>query len=71
MAAPKRIRAKAEQLSRALDTVSRLAEELERWYATKTDDYLAMDFFHDCNLDNPYEYDLQEVLDRLDEVSGS
>lgn len=69
MAAPKRIVKKAEQLERALNTVNRLASELEDWYASKTDEDLAMDFFHEENLDNPYEFDLQSVLAALDEVA--
>lgn len=69
MAAPKRITKKAEQLERALDAVNRLSTELEEWYASKTDDYAAQDFFHDEALDIPYEFNLESVLAALDEVA--
>lgn len=69
MAAPKYIKAKAEQLERALDAVSRLSAELEDWYAGKTDDYAAQDFFHDQALDIPYEFNLASVLEALDKAA--
>lgn len=69
MAAPKRIVKKAEQLERALNAVDRLSAELEEWYASKTDDSLAMEFFCDYHLDVPYEFDLRSVLEALDEVA--
>lgn len=69
MAAPKRIIKKAEQLERALNAVNRLSTELEEWYASKTDEYAAMEFFCDYRLDIPYEFNLQDVLAALDEVA--
>lgn len=69
MAAPKRIVKKAEQLERALNAVDRLSAELEEWYASKTDEYVAMEFFCDYRLDIPYEFNLQDVLEALDEVA--
>lgn len=69
MAAPKYIKAKAEQLERALDAVNKLSTELEEWYAGKTDDYAAQDFFHDEALDIPYEFNLESVLEALDKAA--
>ena len=69
MAAPKRIIKKAEQLERALNAVDRLSAELEEWYASKTDDVQAMEFFCDYRLDIPYEFNLQDVLEALNEAA--
>ena len=67
MAAPKYIKAKAEALSRALDQVAKLSNELEAWYATKTDDYSAQDFYYNERLDIPWEFNL--VLEELDNAA--
>jgi hypothetical protein len=69
MAVPKRITKKAEQLERALAQVARLGAELEGWYACRTSDSEAMDFFHMQSLDNPYEFDLASVLQAMEDVS--
>ena len=69
MAAPKCIKAKAEALDRALAQVARLSNEIEAWYASKTDDYVAQDFYHDEHLDIPWEFDLESVLEELDKVA--
>lgn len=69
MAAPKYIKAKAEALSRALDQVAKLSNELEAWYATKTDDCAAQDFYHNEHLDIPWEFNLASVLEELDNAA--
>ena len=69
MTAPKYIKAKAEALSRALDQVAKLSNELEAWYATKTDDYAAQDFYCGEHLDIPWEFNIASVLEELDNAA--
>lgn len=69
MAAPKSIQKKAERLAKALATVDALASELEEWYATKTDEDMAMDFFHSAGLDSPYEFNLEDTKAMLDDAA--
>lgn len=69
MAAPKYIKDKAEQLDRALNKVAKLAFDLESWYESKTDTYAANEFFSEEHLDNPYEFDLDSVLEALDKAA--
>lgn len=68
MAAPKYIKAKAEQLARALAKVDQLSDELERWYASKEGWEMGQEFFHNQHLDNPWEFRLADVLEALDEA---
>ena len=69
MAAPKSIQAKAIALSKALDRVAKLSSELEEWYAGKTSDEEAQDFFHSYSLDIPWEFNLEETIEALNEAS--
>lgn len=69
MAAPKSIQKKAERLAKALATVDQLASELEEWYATKTDEEAAMDFFYSASLDRPYEFNLEDTKRMLDDAA--
>ena len=65
MAAPRSITYKAEQLAKALDKVNKLSTELEEWFANKTNDEAAMEFFYGEHLDSPYEFDLSSLLEEL------
>lgn len=67
MAAPKRIIKKAEQLERALAQVARIANEIEEWAEGHGAD--GSDFFYENRLDMPYEFDLDDLLAALDELS--
>lgn len=67
MAAPKRIIKKAEQLDRALAQVARLANEIEEWAEDHGAD--GADFFYENRLDMAYEFDLQDLLANLDELT--
>lgn len=69
MAAPKYIREKAYQLSRALNRVAELSNELEIWYESKTDCYAAQDFYREESLDIPWEFNLESVLAELDKAA--
>lgn len=69
MAAPKYIIAKAERLGKALDLVAQLAQELEDYADSKIGYELANDFFHNCSLDNPYEFNLAETIEALNEIA--
>ena len=67
MAASKSIKSKAEQLSKALDKVARLANEIAA-YADKHG--VDQDqFFYENRLDMAYEFDLSELLENLDAVA--
>lgn len=69
MTAPKYIKAKAEALDRALGQVAKLSNELEAWYASKTDDYAAQDFYNEQRLDMPWEFDLESLMVELDKAA--
>ena len=69
MPAPNSIRNKVEQLQKALDKVSILSYELEQWYAKKTDDDAAHQFFYECRLDVPYEFDYYKTMQMLDDAA--
>ena len=71
MATPKYIINKAKALNKALVQVARLAEELEDWVEKQDTDIDAYDFFLDNHLDNPYEFNLAELLESLDEVANN
>lgn len=67
MAAPKYIKAKAEQLDRALAQVRKLNAEIIEWVDRQGED--GYDLACELGLDNAYEYDLECVLRDLDEVA--
>ena len=68
MAAPKYIKAKAEQLDKALAQVRKLNAELIEWADKQGED--GYDFACESNLDNAYEFDLWNVLAELDKIAG-
>lgn len=69
MTAPKHIQEKAAQLNKALARVAKLSQEIEDWVGSKTDDDYAQQFVYEARLDMPYEFNLDEVLDMLNEVA--
>lgn len=67
MAAPKYMKAKAEQLAKAMATVEKLSNEIIDWVDSKGED--GYDFACNVRLDIPYEFDLSDVLEGLDQVA--
>lgn len=57
---------KAEQLSKALNRVWKLADEIEEWAEQNGVD--GADFAYRQKLDNPYEFDLEALLDEIREI---
>ena len=67
MAASKSIKKKAEQLSKALDLVARLASDIEDYADKHGVD--GQQFFYENRLDMVYEFNLGELLENLDKVA--
>lgn len=65
--APKSIQAKAHQLEKALNTVAKLAGELEEYAEKNGAD--PCEFFSDNRLDMVYEFDVSYLLESLDKVA--
>lgn len=69
MAAPKHIQEKAIQLNKALCRVAKLADEVSDWAENHGADL--DDFWYENRLDNPYEFNLADLLDALDELASN
>lgn len=70
MATPQYIKDKVDALNCALKRVAKLSQEIESWVESKTDAETAQDFFYDARLDMPFEFDMYEVLEMLEEVTN-
>lgn len=62
---PEYIKEEARRLNNALAAVSKHASTIEEW-VDKNTDVDSFDFFCDNKLDNPYEFNLADVLAALE-----
>lgn len=65
---PKYVLNKLNSLQRALAEVDQYSTEIEAFVARKTDDYVAMDFYHDNHLDCPFEFNYETTIKALEEL---
>lgn len=65
---PAYIRKEIVALQNALNAVAKHADILEQYAAKHIGEDMAQDFFHDCSLDNPYEFDAQRTFDEIENI---
>lgn len=55
-------------LQNALNAVAKHADNLEKYAAKHIGDDMAQDFFHECSLDNPYEFDAEAAYSTIEDI---
>lgn len=61
---PNYIIKEATALRNALNDVAKHADNISNWVSERTD-YDGSDFFNEYELDNPYEFDIDDVISAL------